>query len=155
METRIRWALVALVFLIALGEAAAQPVYRCAAEGGVTFQDRPCAGGERLALESEAPDEVAPAVVELVARYEKRRASTARASTRAPRRAAERPAFRCTTTGGEVAILDRPCPKPRSIDGKAAEPVREERITQREACEGRWAQMDPYDRHKRGWPKCR
>ena len=46
----------ALLAAIACGDAVAQPVYRCtAADGRVTFADRPCPGGASQALDRPAP----------------------------------------------------------------------------------------------------
>jgi hypothetical protein len=46
----------ALLAAIACGDAVAQPVYRCtAADGRVTFADRPCPSGAAQALDRPAP----------------------------------------------------------------------------------------------------
>lgn len=142
-----------------LREAAGAPVYRCVdAAGRVTFRDTSCGAlaGDRLELPESVPGKVPPAVRELVAHYEASRAQRARPTrtSRAPRRSAQRAAYRCTTAGGEVSFRTGPCPKPRAARGKPAPAVLEERITAREACEGRWLLLDPYERDKRGPPDC-
>ena len=142
-----------------LREAAAAPVYRCVDPAGhVTFRDTACGAlaGDRLELPESVPGKVPRAVRELVARYEAGRTQRARPirPSRAPRRSAERAAYRCTTAGGEVSFRTGPCPKPRAARSKPAPAVHEERITAREACEGRWLLLDPYERDKRGPPDC-
>ena len=150
-----------LVTIAAIGlvDAVAAPVYRCVdAAGAVTFRDTACGAlaGDRLELPESVPGKVPPAVRDLVARYESSRSDRARPSRpgRAPRRTAERAAYRCTTADGEVSYRAASCPKPRAARGRPAPAVQEERITAREACEGRWLLLDPYERDKRGPPDC-
>jgi hypothetical protein len=146
-----------LLLAIAWGQATAQPIYRCTSGDAVVFQDRACAaGGERLALEPVEAAPVPDAVQALVAAYEKRR--NASRSVRVPsagRTPAERPAYRCTSGDGRIDYLDRPCQAPRATKGRPVPTVVEQRITRREACEGRHALLDPYEREKRGAPSCR
>ena len=141
------------------GVAVAAPVYRCVdAAGGVTVRDTACGAlaGGRLELPESQPGKAPPAVRELVTRYEASRSPRARPArpSRAPRRRTERAAYRCTTAGGEVSYRAGACPKPRAVRGKPAPAVLEERVTAREACEGRWLLLDPYERDKRGPPDC-
>ena len=155
----------ALAFALAATSrpVAAQPVYRCVDAAGTRFQDTACdarAQGERLEL-AAAPVATAPppAVRELVERYEARRTPVARTrgagGARAAKSRAARPAYRCTEDSGRVTYLNRPCPAPRARKGERAPGVRQELVTQREACEGRHAALDPYERDKRGPPECR
>ncbi|HET9484275.1 MAG TPA: DUF4124 domain-containing protein [Xanthomonadales bacterium] len=157
-----RWALLAIAALALslAGAALAQPVYRCAGADGVAFQDTACRGGargEKLAIEAAVPAEAPPAVQELVARYEARQRAPQRpAGKPRPRRtAAQKPAYKCTDATGRVDYLGRPCPKPRARAGKPAPVVEQQQVTQREACEGRHAQLDPYERDRLGRSRCR
>ena len=160
----IFWCTAALVVPFT-GEARAAgggPVYRCESAAGVSFQDTACAGaarGDRLELAVVEVAPQPPAIAELVERYELRRRASAKASPRGgarPARAArDQPAYRCTRSDGVVEYLDTRCPKPRAARGKPAPTVVEERITAVEACEGRHAALDPYERDKRGAPSCR
>jgi len=141
----------------------AQPVYRCVTAAGTTFQDTACAArahGERLELPAApAAADPPPAVRELIDRYEARRSPAARAGgagrASAARPIAEKPAYRCTDDFGATMFLNRPCPKPHASKGKRVPIVRQELVTQREACEGRHAALDPYERDKRGPPQCK
>lgn len=151
----------ALLLLAAEAAAGNGPVYRCESAAGVSFQDTACAGaasGERLEIETTAPAPQPPAIAELVQRYEARRRAAAKAprgASAAARAARERPAYRCTRSDGVVEYVDTRCPKPKAARGRPAPTVVEERITAVEACEGRHAALDPYEREKRGAPSCR
>lgn len=141
----------------AVGCVEAAPVYRCLASNGVVvFQDRACGAdaGHRVELAEGAAAEVSPAVLELVARYEAARSGPPARRPRAARRARDRPAYRCTTADGTVSYRSSPCPKPRAARGKPPPVVHEQQVSAREACEGRWLLLDPYEREKRGPPEC-
>ena len=158
---RLWTTLAAAVLALSLADTAlAQPVYRCADAAGVAFQDTACSGGargEKLALEVAAPTEAPPAVQDLVARYEARQRGPERSARKPrPRRAAaQKPAYKCTDATGRIDYLGRPCPKPRARGGKQPPAVEQRRVTQREACEGRHAQLDPYERDRLGRARCR
>ncbi|HVF34703.1 MAG TPA: DUF4124 domain-containing protein [Candidatus Saccharimonadia bacterium] len=149
-----------LAFAAPSGPVTAQPVYRCVDAAGTRFQDRACdagAEGERLELvAAQVTTAPPPAVRELVERYEARRVPVVRGrGAPAAKSRAQRPAYRCTEDSGRVAWLNRPCPAPRARKGARAPGMRQELVTQREACEGRHASLDPYERDKRGPPTCR
>ena len=160
----IFWCTAVLVVPFAEMAAAAGggSVYRCESAAGVSFQDTACAGaarGDRLELAVAEAAPQPPAIAELVQQYEPRRRASAKASPRGgagtSRAARDKPAYRCTRSDGVVEYLDTRCPKPRAAKGKPAPTVVEERITAVEACEGRHAALDPYEREKRGAPSCR
>ena len=155
----------AAAVLLALGPAlaAAQPVYRCVVADRVAFQDTACAGAETidpLAREPLPAGAVPDAVKALVERYETRSGGaregrTVRASAPARRaRADSRPAYRCTAPDGRSTYSSQPCRAPRAKEGERPVPIEQQLVTQREACEGRHAELDPYEREKRGPPAC-
>lgn len=145
------------ILLAAADCVVAAPVYRCVGpNAAVAYQDRACGAdaGHPLELAEAEPGPVPPAVQELVARYEARRSERPVRPPRATRRARERSAYRCTTSDGAVSYRSGPCPRPRASRGKPALAVHEAQVSAREACEGRWLLLDPYERDKRGPPEC-